>query len=158
KDNKADPIARGFAALALVRVGPTEATTASEAFAETLSDPKAPASVREASARLLGQLGRAASTAVPALAKAIENDGNMEVGRAAAGWLAQLGPDAKEAMPVLKQAIKDPDKTVRCHAIYAVGGLGRDGAVLVKELLACMKENQVEVRVAAIRALGGIGP
>src|SRR5205085_336731 len=57
KDKNADRFARGFAAIALVNVGGPQVGQAAPALTETLADAKAPVSVREKSARLLGQLG-----------------------------------------------------------------------------------------------------
>jgi HEAT repeat protein len=158
KDQNADRFARGFAAIALVRIGGPETGLAAPALTATLADAKAPVGVRETSARLLGQLDSDAVASVPTLARALE-DSAVEIRRAAAGSLAQLGPLAKDALPQLKRAVEaEKDRGVRCSAIYALGGLGKDAAPTVGLLAKCVKENHVEVRLAAIRALGNIGP
>jgi HEAT repeat protein len=158
KDKKADRFARAFAAIALARIGGPEIGQAVPALTETLADAKAPTAVRETSARLLGQLGNEAGAAVPTLALAL-TDKAVEIRRAAAGALAQLGPLAKDALAALEKAIQnDKDKNVRCSAIYAVGGLGKEAARSVPLLIGCVRQNIIEVRLAAIRALGNIGP
>jgi len=156
KDKDADRFARGFAAIALIRIGGSETGLAAPALTEAVADAKAPTTLRETSARLLGQLGKDAAVAVPALAAALK-DKSVEIRRAAAGSLAQLGPLSKEALPDLEAAIKDKDKNVRCSAIYALGSLGKDAAKTVPMLAGCVRENIVEIRLAAIRALGNIG-
>jgi HEAT repeat protein len=157
KDKKADRFARAFAAIALVRIGGSEAGEAVPALTETLADDKAPLGVREASARLLGQLGKDAVSAVPTLGKALAAK-EIEIRRGAASALAQIGAGAKDALPDLEKAVKDKDKTVRVNAIFAIGTMGKDAAHAVAVLVPCLKENQIEVRLAAIRALGNIGP
>jgi HEAT repeat protein len=158
QDKNADRFARGFAAIALVRIGGPETGRAAPALTAALVDAKAPAGLRETSARLLGQLGQDAAASVPALAQALQ-DGAVEIRRAAAGSLAQLGPLAKDALPQLKRAVEaEKDRGVRCSAIYAIGSLGKDAVPTVALLAKCVKENHVEVRLAAIRALGNIGP
>jgi HEAT repeat protein len=157
KDKKADRFARTFSAIALVRIGGTEVAEAVPALIDTLADDKAPTPIRETAARLLGQLGKDASRAVPTLAKALTAK-EIEIRRAAAGALAQMGEGVKGVLPELEKAVKDKDKTVRVNVIFAIGGLGKDAAHAVAVLIPCLKENQIEVRLAAIRALGNIGP
>jgi HEAT repeat protein len=54
--------------------------------------------------------------------------------------------------------VRDEDKFVRCHALRAIGGLGKDGADAVPDLVRCLKEDSnTEARVAAIEALGSLG-
>jgi HEAT repeat protein len=95
---------------------------------------------------------------VPALAAALKDKQNLEVRRAAANALGQVGPGAAKALPELRVAVKDEDKFVRCHAMRAIGGLGKDGADAVPEVIRCLKEDSnTEARVAAIEALGSLG-
>jgi len=156
KDKDADRFARGFAAIALIRIGGSESGLATPALTEAVADAKAPTALRETSVRLLGQLGKDAQPAVPTLARALK-DKSVEIRRAAAGALAELGPLSKEALPDLEAAVKDKDKNVRCSAIYALGSFGKDAAKTVPMLAGCVRENIVEIRLAAIRSLGNIG-
>jgi HEAT repeat protein len=157
KDKKADRFARGFAAIALVRIGGEDVADAVPALIEILADDKAPLGVRESAARLLGQLGKDAASAVPTLGKALSAK-ELEIRRAAASALAQMGENSKDVLPALEKALKDKDKTVRLNALFAIGALGKDAAHAVDVVIPCLKDNQVEIRLAAIRAVGNIGP
>ena len=61
-------------------------------------------------ATLIGRLGPAASTAVPALVSALENDSETSVRERAAWALGEIGPAAKLALPALARVAADADQ------------------------------------------------
>jgi HEAT repeat protein len=158
RDKKSDRSVRLFAAYALGRIDPTPPNLAVAALGEVLRDAESPTEARKAAADSLGLLGKVAEDAVPALAEALKDMKSVEVRRAAAIALAQIGPPAVKALPELRQATHDEDKFVRSHATHTLGGLGKDAADAVPELIRLVKDDTVtEVRVAAIEALGLVG-
>jgi hypothetical protein len=77
------------------------------------------AAVRRRAASALGELGAAASPAVPALVEAL-SDEDATVRRAAAQALGAIGPEASAATPALTGALEDPDAGVRKDAALAL--------------------------------------
>jgi hypothetical protein len=74
---------------------------------------------RRRAATALGELGAAASPAVPALAEALADE-DATVRQAAAAALGRIGPEASAAAPVLTLALGDPDAGVREQAALAL--------------------------------------
>jgi HEAT repeat protein len=161
RDPKANVLTRLYSIKAVGAMGP-DAASALTALVEVLTDAKAPTDLRAAAAEAIGRLGKAAAEAVPVLAKMLTaSDSPLEVRRAAALALDELGTDARPALAALKRALKDSDKFVRCTALHAIGGLGKELGTerhdVVTALFICLNDSVLEVRVAAIEALGNLG-
>jgi HEAT repeat protein len=156
KDKKAGRFSRGNAALALVRIAPTDDKVV-PALVEVLGDKEAPKGVLIDAAKAVGLLKREGADAVEALG-ALLSDKDADVRRTAATTLGLVGPGARRALPALEKAIKDPDKEVRSQSIHTLGKLGKDAAEAVPLLTdAVVDDKSTEVRLAAIQALGEMG-
>jgi HEAT repeat protein len=156
KDKKAGRFSRGNAALALVRIAPTDDKVL-PALVEVLGDKEAPKGVLVDAARAVGVLKREGADAVEALG-ALLSDSDTDVRRAAATTLGLIGQPARRVLPALQKAVKDPDKEVRGQAIHTIGKLGKDAAEAVKVLAeAVTADKNTEVRLAAIQALAEMG-
>jgi HEAT repeat protein len=155
RDTKGDRYSRGFAAIALVRIDPTDDRIA-RALGEVLGEADAKKGVREDAARALALMGKDASPAVDPLAKLL-SDKDIELRLQAATALAAVGPDARTALKALQEALKDSDKGVRAQVIFAIGNIGLDAADAVPNLVETLKDANAEVRLAAVRALAAIG-
>jgi hypothetical protein len=81
-----------------------------------------PAVRRDASAAL-GNLGGDGEAALPALARALEDD-DASVRQAAADALGRIGPGAAAAVPALTEALADPDAGVHASAAEALAAIG----------------------------------
>lgn len=157
KDRKADRFVRGFAAMALGRIGGAAAQPAVAPLATALLETDSAPEVRRSAAEALGMLKTEAASAAGPLGQALK-DRNTPVRRAAAAALGQIGPEAQTALAALKEAVKDDDKFVRAQVFHVLGGLPQSAAESVPLLVVGMKDQLLEVRLAAIEALGHLGP
>ncbi|HEY1659929.1 MAG TPA: DUF2961 domain-containing protein [Candidatus Sulfotelmatobacter sp.] len=134
-----------------------DAAPASPQLIVGLSDPSA--SIREASAAALAQVGRHSSTdALAALSKAL-SDTDPEVRDLAAVALRSMGPKAARAIPQLVETLNDPVDYVRVVAAEALGAMGASAGAAVSPLATKLLTNdQVFVLSAVASALGDIGP
>src|SRR5205085_3655171 len=88
-----------------------------------LSDQEA--SVREAAANAIGEIGPTThDRVVPALATALQKDGDARVRRGAAVALGHYGERAVSACAALQQALHDRAPDVRQNAAWAIGQIG----------------------------------
>jgi HEAT repeat protein len=110
-------------------------------------------STREAAARSLGLIGRAASNAAPALVIALREPGGRLRWEAAEA-LGRLGSNAVTS---LVPALRSGGKAVRHSAAYATGLLGREGQGAVPALMANLGDPSEEVRQSSAYALFQIG-
>ena len=110
----------------------------------------ADARVRSVAAAALGDLGD--SAAVPALVRALGDDGPRSVRRASAASLGRLR--ASRAVGPLIRAIQDPHHSVRSAA---AGALAAIGAPAVKPLSDVLRDADPLVRALAVETLGRIG-
>jgi HEAT repeat protein len=163
RDPKGKVPTRLYSIMAVGGIGP-DAAPALPALVEVMTDARADPDLRAAAAEAIGRLGsKGAAEAVPVLAKTLTaSDSPLGLRRAAAAALDQFGTDAAPALAALRQALKDGDKFVRCTAMHAVGGLGKELGMqrrdVVTALLACLNDTVLEVRVAAIETFGNLGP
>ena len=110
---------RKAAISALGRMG-SAAAPAAPGLVETLKS-SSDNETRVAAAEALGRIGpKCAATAVPALAKAAQNDKWPKVRSTSLTALGEMGPAAKEAIPVLRAALKDPDGWISGAATNAL--------------------------------------
>jgi len=86
-------------------------------WVQALRDPDA--KVRKRAADVLGNVGAADATVVPALAAALK-DQDRGVREATVLALLKMGPAAKDAAPALVEASKDSDARVRSYAAKAL--------------------------------------
>src|ERR1700730_17168731 len=91
-----------------------------EHWVQALRDPDA--KVRKRAADVLGNVGAADATVVPALAGAVK-DSDRAVREATVLALLKMGPAARDAMPALALASKDSDAKGRSHAARALENL-----------------------------------
>jgi len=102
----------------------------------------------------LGQIGPDATTVVPALIKALEDD-DSEVRKRAAWAIGQIGPGAKDAVPALIEAFRDENTVVRWNAVEALKHIGAEA---VPTLIETLKGDNATVRWYTVEALEQIGP
>ncbi|NHJ84059.1 MAG: HEAT repeat domain-containing protein [Asgard group archaeon] len=112
--------------------------------------------IRMRAAIALGEMGKKAIEAVPALIVSLKEDESAKVRENAAKALGQIGKDAHEAVPALVNSMMDDSsETVRQIAAESLGELG-DRAV--PALLSVLRtESDVGVIVKTIETLGKIG-
>src|ERR1044072_5994884 len=79
-------------------------------------DPTRAAAVKE-----LGELGSAASSAIPILLDLLRNDQSNEVSVAVVNALWKIGPDTNAGSVWLRSQLKDKDAAVRTHAVFILG-------------------------------------
>ena len=123
-------------------------------FVQALQDEDA--SVRQAAAITLGQIGLGAIDAVPQLTSAL-SDAEPRVRAAAAFALSAFGPYAMEAVPTLRFALSDEFPAVRTRAAFALGQIGPAARRAGEELARLVSDPDVSVRRNSASALGGIG-
>lgn len=105
--------------------------------------------IRYAAATALGNLGRDAKSAVPALVKSLK-DRDEEVRLAAASALGEMKTDAKEAIPSLKELCKDENLRIRRTAVRS---LGKMGPAAIPALAIMVKDKDRQVRIILASAL-----
>jgi HEAT repeat protein len=127
---------------------------------DALKDPKVATRVEATEA--IGQLGKAAYTATPALSKALADDKDPFVRRAAAVALGEIGPQAKAAVPNLLAALdshyENVGGLVGSESAVALNRIDPDGKVLLPLLLPLLKDINIETRSKAATQLEIIGP
>ncbi len=107
-------------------------------------------------AEALGNLGRDARGAVPALAAALR-DRNDQVRWRAAEALGKLGPDAAAAVPALVDALDRSDMLAQ-EAAKALGRMGGAARPAVPALAAALTRDDVYLKREAAKALVKLGP
>ena len=121
--------------------------------------------------RAIGSFGSAAVTALPQLAKALE-DPDVQVKMAAAWAISQIGPAAVgcpishvlcekwglTAVKALAGGLSDADSRVRSISAVALEQIGPSAASAVPQLNAALDDPVAFVRAPAADALGAIGP
>jgi HEAT repeat protein len=117
----------------------------------------ADARVRAEAAYDLGQLGRAARAAVPALARALA-DPDAHVNLHAGEALARIGGHVVRALPVIRAMLRAKDTAVRVQAAGVLADLGPVARPALPALVEALRGDSArEVRSAAAFALGSIG-
>lgn len=116
---------------------------------------------RTKAARILGEVGPAAATAVPTLVKSLESD-NAGLRYEATNSLGMINGDPKIAVPAISKLLKDPLPLLRFAAIEALQRYGRDAKTSVPQLKELLNEKEPMLAVSAARAMmeidGGTGP
>lgn len=106
-------------------------------------------------ARAIEALGPAASNAIPALIKSLDDPACQSV---AARALGAFGPDAAAAVPRLTEIVSDTarvagSRELRVNAAYALSQLGRMNPPVVAALRTAADDPDPEIRAAAAEAL-----
>ncbi len=91
--------------------------------------------MRREAAKKLGEMGKDARKAGPALVAAVKNDKDLFVRRFAAQSLGDVGADPKLAVPALSALLKDSAQELNEAAIGALGKMGKDGVPALAEVL-----------------------
>lgn len=104
---------------------------------------------REQAARKLGDMGVAASRAVPALRKVLL-DRVTAVRRNAAEALGKIGPPAHGAIPDLVNRLWDKEEMVRSQSAWALGQIGE---AALPELQKLLHSDYPHIRYYALKAL-----
>jgi HEAT repeat protein len=110
--------------------------------------------VREAAARVLGDIGPEAEAAVPILQEQLKvRDYHGKVQSATANALAKIGA---AAVPALIEVLKDKDASARLAAASALGKLGPAAKDAAPVLTQALKENNLPAHVVAqvLRKIG----
>jgi HEAT repeat protein len=121
----------------------------------------ADAQVRATAGSAIGNLGAAATGAVPALVAQMQTDPSKEARETAARALGRIGKAAKgerRAVPPLREAAaKDADPVTRVVALGALAMMDEDLAAQVTALRKYLHHDDELVRMKASHALGMIG-
>jgi HEAT repeat protein len=157
-----DQHTRALCALAIGRIGVPDGLPALSTLQEVLSNARGPKELRKAAAETLGLFGKDSAGAAAALGRVVTSgESDVMLRRAAVVALDAIGPQGRAALPALQKALRDEDRYVRCHAMHALGGYGRelgdDTRAVVGGLLRGMDDNVLDVRLAAIETLGVLG-
>jgi HEAT repeat protein len=141
------------------------------------------AGVRWLTAQYIGNCGKQAKKAIPALEKMAAKDTDGTVRYYAVTALASVGNDAipslielarvkdydqrymvlnylagfgaasKDAVPVLREALKDKDPQIRWRAAYALGQIGPGAKDALKDLEEAVKDKDQNVQIYAKQAI-----
>jgi HEAT repeat protein len=152
-----DPCAevRIAAAGALANIDPSKADASIQIAIEALKEKTDTA--RRAAAWLLGDLGKKASPACPALS-AMLGDPDGELRWAAANSLGEIGPASVVAIPGLLGLLVDKEANLRAAAADALGQIGGEARGLAQAPLArALKDSNLGARQSAARALLELG-
>src|SRR5262249_23973509 len=96
--------------------------------------------LRRGAAKLVGEFGRDAAEAVPALQAALAGpDSTVRVWAVVALW--RLEGKADDVLPALRDALKDPAPEVRAEALEALGRLGTAAASCLDDVAACWADD-----------------
>jgi HEAT repeat protein len=110
-------------------------------------------STSDGAARRLGELGRAASEAVPELTAALDDTAPARLRERAAEALGKIGPAAIKAVPELVNLIQDkPPDRVRVAAALALWQIANHSEA-TSSLVSAMEDSDRVVRVKALEAL-----
>ncbi len=146
------PSVRGWAAIVLGSIGPTDSTDTAQLLAENL---KSPLQI-EKQRTLLGisHLGPEASTVAESVREVMNKTQNHVMPHAAFALWKVTG-NADESLEVFKGLLDHP--SYRHDSIEFVGKMQQEGAPLVGDLAALLKDSEPGIRELAIVALGNIG-
>jgi len=118
-------------------------------FIGLVNDPKTDTRLARAVIECLGNMGRPAKNAVPALVGALQDRQRILLHRHA---IAALGKIGTVALPEVKLLLKHHDVRVRVLAVHVLGAMGADAKPMLSELKTLAKDDVV-VRSAAESAI-----
>jgi HEAT repeat protein len=105
----------------------------------------------------LGEIGPEAAAAVPALARALEDEHVPRPFRTPPSAAFALGKIGKAAIPELSALLSHPEARMRMGSLLAFGIMGTDGKDAVPALLKLLKDQDSEVRHTAALTLAAVG-
>jgi hypothetical protein len=114
--------------------------------------------VRYEAAELLGRLGSASESAVPALIETAFSESDAYLASQAALSLGQIGSRIEEVLPVLKSLLSTDVPGLEQSVVTALASLGPAAGPAVPALAQRLKRPETALAAAAARALGCIGP
>ncbi|MEO2025979.1 MAG: HEAT repeat domain-containing protein [Fuerstiella sp.] len=114
---------------------------------------------RDLAVTVLGEIGPAAKTAVPALVALLKSD-NEQLRRESFIALATIGPEATAAVPALLKILRDPEAgSSRGGAAYVLGHIGEQTSIpVLKKILSGAGNTEAKVLRAAAWALVMLQP
>lgn len=144
---------QGPAAEALAIVGRNQKDIVIPALMQTLTKlPNSTDYARVSVANALASFGKDARSALPFLLWASQNqDARL------ATAVKVIAPETPNALAPLIECLKSIEPGVRQQTIYALGGLGTNGAEATPALLKCLSHPDFTTRCDATRALNQIG-
>jgi hypothetical protein len=114
--------------------------------------------IRERTSYVLGLMRPLAKPAIPALIRALRDDGDLPVRYHAAIALGEVGEEDSNVVTALIEALNDEDTVVRRYAVRALGLIGQKGNKLaVVALTKTFNDNERDLRISAASALVKIG-
>jgi HEAT repeat protein len=143
------------AASALVRIDADAGAAAAVPALAEIVDSKKNHPVVQNALTALKDLGPRARAAVPALARALQDDDRLFRNRAADA-LGAVGPGAAAAVPALGELLQNENRTLRVAAARALWRINRDRAAVAMLIQIC--EEKDGHLGEAVDALGEIGP
>ena len=145
------PNVRALAANAIASIDP-DGNVSVDALMHSMDD--ADKYVRWRSVIALGELGEAASDAIPSLSDTLVNEEPF-IQRAVADTLGWIGPGS---VPALIGVLESDDPSVPPHAAKALAIIGPEAKDAVPYLTEMLGYNSFELITAATEALSAIGP
>jgi HEAT repeat protein len=113
-------------------------------------------SLRSEAATALGNYGRKAEVAIPALVTALK-DRDVSVSSTAAVALGKVGGESRDAVRALVEAL-ERDPSLAMSAAEALGRIGVKAAPALPALLKALGHEEADLRREAALALGHLGP
>jgi HEAT repeat protein len=101
------------------------------------------------------ELGKIGKPAVPALIKALEDNGKY-TRRYAARALREMGEDASDAIPALSNAIKDSDSQTREYSVEALGNMVNEAEQVIPVLKKATKDSDNDVKKKAAKSINSL--
>ena len=123
----------------------------------TLGLPYTPAAARHIRAeRAFSALGEQGSNAAPSLSQIYEDNASPSSRRAAGNSLVEIGPAARVAIPALIRTATSTNAEVRAFAVYTLGRMALETAVVIPVLLKALQDPDREVRYNAAFGLSAL--
>lgn len=107
---------------------------------------------------VLGEIGRDATAAIPALVQALQTEQVHRPLRTPPSAALALGRIGLAAIPALLPLLEHPKAQVRISSAITLGFMGGSATNAVPNLLPLLQDNDLEVRQATAIALGSIQP
>jgi len=96
--------------------------------------------------------------AVPAISRALKENGDQASARAAMEALAEMSQSSRDHVSALLEALTHTDPSIRASAAHALGEIGPRSRAAVTALIGALKDEETNVRCQAELALALIDP
>lgn len=127
-----------------------------EVYESADSSPTHAFSLRYGAATTLGEMGRAASAAIPMLREAQNED--KQGANDARMALVKIDVPDENLLSTHLERLKDQSKTTQRKAVARIGQFGAKAVDAVPDLIECLGDEDLFLRLDAARSLGNIGP